>query len=45
MYDMYPDWCPARLNDDQTANPRNSPTPVQESLDRRDNGGEWPVDD
>jgi hypothetical protein len=38
MYDMYPDWGPARHEAD------DRPNPLQEALDRRDNGGERPDD-
>lgn len=36
MYDMYPDWGPARHRDDNEAPPYR---PVQTPLDLRDNGG------
>ncbi len=39
MYDMYPEWGPAKNNPD---NPRSSA--VQAALDLRDNGGERPDD-
>jgi hypothetical protein len=51
MYDMYPEWGPAHLDEDHPGNPANwsgpaaTPTaPVQESIDLRDNGGERPDD-
>ena len=44
MYDMYPEWGPAHLDDEHPANPANWSAPIQESLDRRDNGGERPDD-
>ena len=53
MYDMYPDWGPAHLDEDHPGNPVNWPgktatatatAPVQESIDLRDNGGERPDD-
>ncbi len=40
MYDMYPEWGPAKNDPD---NP-NSHAAVQEALDLRDNGGERPDD-
>lgn len=39
MYDMYPEWGPARHRTDDGA--RDA---VQTALDRRDNGGERPED-
>lgn len=46
MYDMYPEWGPAAHDDQHPAHPSNraTPTPVQESIDLRDNGGERPDD-
>ncbi|MGH3446970.1 MAG: hypothetical protein ACRDQA_07780 [Nocardioidaceae bacterium] len=47
MYDMYPEWGPAHLDDDHPANRANSAhrtAPVQEALDLRDHGGERPDD-
>jgi hypothetical protein len=44
MYDMYPEWGPAHLDEDHPAHPANWSTPVQESIDLRDNGGERPDD-
>lgn len=45
MYDMYPEWGPAHLDEDHPANPANwVDTPVQESMDLRDNGGIRPDD-
>ena len=38
MYEMYPEWGPAKHYDDPTSNA------VQVSLDLRDNGGERPDD-
>jgi hypothetical protein len=38
MYDMYPEWGPAKNRDDERA------TAVQTSLDLRDNGGPRPDD-
>ena len=40
MYDMYPDWGPARNHPDSPW----SREAVQRSLDLRDNGGERPDD-
>jgi hypothetical protein len=40
MYDMYPDWGPARHNPDNPASRRA----VQAAIDLRDNGGERPDD-
>jgi hypothetical protein len=40
MYDMYPEWGPARNNPDS---PQSSQA-VQAALDLRDNGGERPDD-
>ena len=40
MYDMYPDWGPAKHHPD---NPRNQQA-LQASLDLRDNGGQRPDD-
>ncbi len=40
MYDMYPEWGPAKNNPD---NPVNQ-WALQSSLDLRDNGGERPDD-
>ncbi len=40
MYDMYPEWGPAK---NRTENPRTSQA-VQSSLDLRDNGGQRPDD-
>ncbi|MGH3445937.1 MAG: hypothetical protein ACRDPB_11225 [Nocardioidaceae bacterium] len=40
MYDMYPDWGPARHYQDNTAND----AAVQASMDLRDNGGQQPDD-
>jgi hypothetical protein len=51
MYDMYPEWGPAHLDEDHPANEANwsgpgatLTAPVQESIDLRDNGGERPDD-
>jgi hypothetical protein len=45
MYDMYPEWGPAHLDEDHPANPTTQPgAPLQTALDRRDNGGERPDD-
>lgn len=40
MYDMYPDWGPARNNPESPLNRRA----LQEALDLRDNGGQRPDD-
>ncbi|MFY0406094.1 hypothetical protein [Solicola sp. PLA-1-18] len=39
MYDMYPEWGPRHLRDDDRAT-----AAVQTAMDRRDNGGERPDD-
>jgi len=48
MYDMYPDWGPAkhRAPSDAPYQPENPPglDALQASLDLRDNGGERPDD-
>ncbi len=44
MYDMYPEWGPAHLNDEAASSSSKGPGPVQESLDLRDHGGERPDD-
>jgi len=44
MYDMYPDWGPARQADDHPTNQATWANPLQEAIDRRDNGGERPDD-
>ena len=46
MYDMYPDWGPAknRAYDDTGRSPVQTVQAVQTSLDLRDNGGERPDD-
>ncbi len=41
MYDMYPEWGPARHRDETTEPALQS---VQAGLDLRDNGGERPDD-
>jgi len=42
MYDMYPDWGPAKHRDDVSS---SDPTgALQTALDLRDNGGERPDD-
>lgn len=43
MYDMYPDWGPAKHYPDNPANPLNAQA-LQASLDLRDNGAERPDD-
>ena len=40
MYDMYPEWGPAKNNPDS---PRSTAA-VQASLDLRDGGGQWSDD-
>jgi hypothetical protein len=40
MYDMYPEWGPAKHDPESP----NSPEAVQQALDLRDNGGERPDD-
>jgi hypothetical protein len=42
MYDMYPDWGPARHRDYEEGEPQLQP--VQSGLDLRDNGGQRPDD-
>lgn len=44
MYDMYPEWGPAHLNEEHPPDPTARSAPVQESLDLRDHGGERPDD-
>jgi hypothetical protein len=44
MYDMYPEWGPARHDEDHPAYPADTKSPLQESMDLRDNGGERPDD-
>jgi hypothetical protein len=52
MYDMYPEWGPAAHDEEHPANPAQArrrwaaptQTPVQQSMDLRDNGGERPDD-
>jgi hypothetical protein len=44
MYDMYPEWGPAAHDEDHPAHSSHWATPVQESMDLRDNGGERPDD-
>jgi hypothetical protein len=45
MYDMYPEWGPAAHDEEHPAHPMNNRvTPVQESIDLRDNGGQRPDD-
>ncbi|MBA3232656.1 MAG: hypothetical protein H0T17_01715 [Propionibacteriales bacterium] len=41
---MYPEWGPAHLDGEHSSSPTNWHTPVQESLDLRDHGGERPDD-
>jgi hypothetical protein len=41
MYDMYPEWGPARHRDDHD---RDALASVQHGLDLRDNGGQRPDD-
>jgi hypothetical protein len=43
MYDMYPEWGPARHSNDATDN-NGTAQAVQFGLDLRDNGGERPDD-
>lgn len=43
MYDMYPEWGPARHNTDETDS-NGAVRAVQFGLDLRDNGGERPDD-
>jgi hypothetical protein len=40
MYDMYPEWGPGHLDEEHPSNPTTWTSPVQESLDLRDRGGE-----
>jgi hypothetical protein len=51
MYDMYPEWGPAAHDEEHPAHPVRlghwdapAQTPVQQSMDLRDNGGERPDD-
>ncbi len=42
MYEMYPEWGHALLEDEYHPLPTGWSSPVQESLDLRDHGGERP---
>jgi len=44
MYDMYPEWGPAKNNPDSPRYQPGSQQAVQAALDLRDNGGERPDD-
>ncbi len=44
MYDMYPEWGPAHLDKEHRSTTADWTSPVQESLDLRDRGGERPDD-
>lgn len=44
MYEMYPDWGPARNNPDSPANRRVLQQLMQAALDQRDAGGLRPDD-
>ena len=44
MYDMYPEWGPAKNNPDDPSNHENVAAALQASLDLRDNGGQRPDD-
>ncbi|HET6167331.1 MAG TPA: hypothetical protein VFE07_10930 [Marmoricola sp.] len=44
MYDMYPDWGPARNNPDNPLSHQAQREALQAALDLRDNGGERPDD-
>jgi hypothetical protein len=47
VYDMYPEWGPTARDTEHPAYPAypaRESQPVQESLDRRDNGGQRPDD-
>ena len=44
MYDMYPDWGPARNNPDSAYSHEAQQRALQQALDLRDNGGERPDD-
>ena len=44
MYDMYPDWGPAKHDPEYAQNAAAVRGAVQTALDRRDNGGERPDD-
>ena len=45
MYDMYPDWGPARHRDPRDLDPQDAALqPVQAAVDLRDNGGQRPDD-
>ncbi len=44
MYEMYPEWGPAQPDDEYPTHPGNQTSPVQQSLDLRDHGGERPDD-
>jgi hypothetical protein len=44
MYDMYPEWGPAAHDEEHPAHPSKRTSPIQEAMDRRDNGGQRPDD-
>ncbi len=44
MYEMYPEWGPAPSDEEHRSLPTGWRSPVQESLDLRDHGGERPDD-
>ena len=44
MYDMYPDWGPAKHDPEYSQGGGTSHGAVQTALDLRDNGGERPDD-
>ena len=44
MYDMYPEWGPAKNNPDYPGRHENVTAALQASLDLRDNGGQRPDD-
>jgi len=44
MYDMYPEWGPARHREDSSTGSDGALSGVQTGLDLRDNGGQRPDD-
>ena len=44
VYDMYPEWGPTARDTEHPAHPARESKPVQESIDRRENGGQRPDD-
>ncbi len=44
MYDMYPEWGPARNNPESPYSHQAQMSALQRALERRDDGGEQPDD-